>query len=173
MAEENEEAQAEVQEEQAKPKKEKKSIVPLLMMVINTLVVAAIAVMLFLDKSADEANPDIQDIDTSVSEEETELIGQLVPLETFLVNLAGAKGRKLMKITMSLEVENTEVQEEIEKRKPQIRDIILILLSSKTYDQVSTKEGKNFLRTEIRDTVNSFLTKGKVKRILFTEFFYN
>ncbi len=78
-----------------------------------------------------------------------------------------------MKINMSLEVGNDEVQAEIEKRKPQIRDIILILLSSKTYDQVSNREGKDILRDEIRNTVNSFLTKGQVKRVLFTEFFYN
>lgn len=94
-------------------------------------------------------------------------------METFLVNLAGSRGGKLAKINMELEVDGAKVQEEIEKRKPQIRDIIITLLSSKNYDQVSTKDGKDALRNEIKDTVNSFLTKGHIKRVYFTEFILN
>jgi flagellar FliL protein len=104
---------------------------------------------------------------------EEDFIGKLVPLETFLVNLAGSRGTKLIKINMELEVNGEGVLEEIEKRKPQIRDIIIILLSSKTYQQISTKDGKELLRDEIRDRVNPFLTKGQIKRVYFTEFIYN
>jgi flagellar FliL protein len=57
--------------------------------------------------------------------------------------------------------------------KPKIRDIIIIVLSSKTYAEVSTKEGKDELREEIRDKVNLFLTKGQINRVYFTEFIYN
>jgi flagellar basal body-associated protein FliL len=38
---------------------------------------------------------------------------------------------------------------------------------------MSSPEGKEFLRDEIRDTVNSFLTSGKIKRVHFTEFIFN
>ena len=105
--------------------------------------------------------------------ESQEFIGQTVPLETFLINLSGNRGSKLLKVNMELEVDGTKVGEEIDKRKPQIRDIIIILLSSKTYSQLSSAEGKEFLRDEIRDTVNSFLTTGKIKHVLFTEFIFN
>ncbi|MCB0356990.1 MAG: flagellar basal body-associated FliL family protein, partial [Bdellovibrionales bacterium] len=57
--------------------------------------------------------------------------------------------------------------------KPKIRDIIIVILSSKTYSQVSTKDGKDVLRGEIRDQVNLFLTKGQIKRVYFTELIYN
>lgn len=102
-----------------------------------------------------------------------EFIGKTIPMETFLVNLSGNRGNKLLKVNMDLEVEGGKISEEIDKRKPQIRDIIIILLSSKTYAQLSSPEGKEFLRDEIRDTVNSFLTSGKIKRVLFTEFIFN
>lgn len=105
--------------------------------------------------------------------ESQEFIGKTIPMETFLVNLSGNRGNKLLKVNMDLEVEGGKISEEIDKRKPQIRDIIIILLSSKTYAQLSTPEGKEFLREEIRDTVNSFLTSGKIKRVLFTEFIFN
>ena len=102
-----------------------------------------------------------------------EFIGKTIPMETFLVNLSGNRGNKLLKVNMDLELEGGKIAEEIDKRKPQIRDIIIILLSSKTYAQLSSPEGKEYLRDEIRDTVNSFLTTGKIKRVLFTEFLFN
>ena len=152
----------------------------IILAIINMLIVGGVGAMLYMGKKKEEAKPGIDNViegeqETQAKEaaEEEEFIGKLVPLETFLVNLAGTRGGKLMKINMSLEVGNDEVQAEIEKRKPQIRDIILILLSSKTYDQVSNREGKDILRDEIKNTVNSFLTKGQVKRVLFTEFLYN
>ena len=100
-------------------------------------------------------------------------MGKVVPLETFIVNLAGSKGRKIAKVNMELELKGDGVSEEIEKRKAQIRDYIIIILSSKTYEEVSNKEGKNNLRSEIKDTINSYLTKGKITNVFFTDFIYN
>lgn len=105
--------------------------------------------------------------------EEEDFVGKMIPLETFLVNLSGNRGSKVLKLNMELEVEGERIGDEIDKRKAQIRDIIIILLSSKTYAQLSSTEGKDFLRDEIRDTVNAFLTKGKIKRVHFTEFIFN
>jgi flagellar protein FliL len=148
--------------------------------VINMIVVASVAILLYKGRKKDESQPKIDDViagESKVQGDEQgkseEFIGSLIPMETFLVNLAGSRGNKVAKINLELEVDGPKVTEEIEKRKPQVRDIIIILLSSKTFDQVSTKEGKDFLRDEIRDTVNSFLTKGHIKRVYFTEFIFN
>ena len=103
----------------------------------------------------------------------TEEVGKVIPLETFIVNLAGSKGRKVLKVNMELEVKGLEVIQEIDNRKAQIRDFIIIILSSKSYDEVSTKEGKDALRNEIKDNVNSFLSKGKIMNVYFTELIYN
>lgn len=151
------------------------------LVIINMLVVAGVGFMVYSGKKKEAAQPGISDViageheaqnDPGAQIDEKDFVGTMVPMEMFLVNLSGANGRKLLKVLMELEVEGTKVQEEIEKRKPQIRDIIITLLSSKTYEQVSSVEGKEYLREEVRDTVNSFLTKGKIKRVLFTEFIY-
>ena len=73
---------------------------------------------------------------------------------------------------MEFEVDNDLVQGEIEKVKPKIRDKIIVILSGKSYEQVSTPEGKDQLREEIKNQVNFFLTKGQIKRVFFTEFIY-
>lgn len=180
MAEEEAAAPAEAAPAAGDGGKGQKPTLFIILAVVNMIIVGGVGFMMYMGKKKEEAKATIDDVIQGEQEalekeaaEEEEFIGKLVPLETFLVNLAGTRGGKLMKINMSLEVGNDEVQAEIEKRKPQIRDIILILLSSKTYDQVSNREGKDFLRDEIKNTVNSFLTKGKVNRVLFTEFFYN
>lgn len=157
-----------------------KPILFIVLLVFNMAVVGAVAVMLYLNRKKDEAKPTIAHVVEGEHEtqekdksKEEEFVGKLLPLETFVVNLAGSRGGKLAKVNMELEVNNEAVQEEIDKRKPQLRDIIIILLSSKTFEQISTKEGKDALRDEIRDTVNSFLTKGNIKRVYFTEFIFN
>jgi len=149
--------------------------------VFNIVVVLGVGIMLFLNKKkADQVTTIDQVVEGEAKEQAKEasedpFVGKFIPMETFFVNLAGSRGGKIARVTMEFEVEenNSEIVQEIERRKPQIRDIIIILLSSKTFDQVSSKEGKDNLREEIKGRLNSFLTKGKIKSILFTEFLLN
>lgn len=151
----------------------------ILLAVINMAVVIGVGVMLYLSQKKKEAEPGIDDVikgeHEKVQQEEKskEFIGKLVPLETFLVNVSGSRGRKLVKINMELELTNSEVQEEVEKIKPKIRDYIIIIVSSKTFNEISTKEGKNTLRDEIKNQINLFLTKGQINKVYFTEFILN
>jgi flagellar FliL protein len=148
--------------------------------VVNMLVVGLVGFMLYKGRQKDAAEPKIEHVITGEAQaqateatEEKAFVGKVVPLETFIVNLAGSKGRKVAKVNMEMELKGDGVSEEIEKRKAQIRDYIIIILSSKTYEEISTKEGKNNLRNEIKDTINSYLTKGKITNVFFTEFIYN
>ena len=149
------------------------------LVVVNMLVVAFVGFMVWKSRKAEQAKPGIEQVidgeNKTQKEEETkpEEVGKVIPLETFIVNLAGSKGRKVLKVNMELEVKGQEIIQEIDNRKAQIRDFIIIILSSKSYDEVSTKEGKDALRNEIKDNVNSFLSKGKIMNVYFTELIYN
>jgi flagellar FliL protein len=158
----------------------KSPILLIALAVINMLVVAGVGFMLFKGKQKEAAEPKIEHVIKGEHEaqekeahEEKAFIGKVIPLETFIVNLSGSKGRRIAKVNMELELQGDQVQVEIDKRKAQIRDIIIILLSSKTYDEVATREGKDGLKNEIKDTLNAFLTKGKILNVYFTEFIYN
>lgn len=147
--------------------------------VINMLVVAGVGFMLFQNRKKEAAEPKLEHVVKGEHEthehektEEKSVVGKIIPLETFIVNLAGSKGRRIAKVNIELEISGENLMTEIEQRKAQIRDMIIILLSGKTYDQVATKEGKDQLREEIMKTVNSFLTKGKINQVYFTEFLY-
>lgn len=177
MAEEKAAAEAVAPEEK---KAGGKPILLYAIIIANMIGFGVFSFMFYKAKQIESAQPTIDQVVKGEHEAQVEdkakaeeFVGRTIPLETFLVNLSGSRGRKLLKVNMELEVEGEQVQGEIEKRKPQVRDIIIILLSSKTYGQISSTEGKEFLKEEIRDTVNSFLTKGKIKRVMFTEFIYN
>ena len=151
----------------------------IILAVVNMLVVAAVGAMIFLNRKRQASQTTLQQVINAEAtqekkeQENPEFIGNIVPLDMFLVNLAGSRGQKLVKVDMELEVSNTSVEKEINDIMPKIRDIIIIILSSKTYAQIATAQGKDELRNEIRDKVNLFLTKGRIKRVYFTQFIYN
>jgi len=158
----------------------KQNMILIALAVVNMLVVAGVGFMLFQNKKKEAAEPKIEHVIKGEHEaqekekhEEKAFFSKTIPLETFIVNLAGSKGRRVAKVNIELGVEGEGIATEIDQRKAQVRDIIIILLSGQTYDQVSNKEGKDHLKEQIKDTVNAFLTKGKIKEVYFTEFIYN
>ena len=97
-------------------------------------------------------------------------LGPIYALETFIVNLADKGGNRYLRVTMDLELGNPELEVELVKRLPQVRDSILIILPSKRFADISSVEGKIALRDEIMETLNGFFTQGKVTNIYFKEF---
>ena len=97
-------------------------------------------------------------------------LGKIFSLETFIVNLADKGGNRYLRITMDLELAIPELESEIKKRLPQVRDSILMILPSKRFAEISSMEGKIALRDEIMETLNGFLIQGEVSKIYFKEF---
>lgn len=61
-------------------------------------------------------------------------------------------------------------EEDVNTKMPVIDDSIIALMSSKTFEDVYTAEGKEALRSEITNAVNSRLTDLHVIHIYYTEF---
>jgi flagellar protein FliL len=76
-----------------------------------------------------------------------------VTLDPFVVNLAGEASHYLQ-VGIDLKVADAEVPDQIKTRLPEIRNAVLLLLSSKQADELGTLDGKNRLRQEIRGAVN-------------------
>ena len=91
-----------------------------------------------------------------------------VALPPFVVNLADPNARRYLKVV--LEVEMTGNPELLEGNQAKVRDALLMLLSSKTSQDLSTLEGKILLRKEIVDRLNQAIGQPKVSRVYFTDF---
>lgn len=97
-------------------------------------------------------------------------LGKIVSLEPFVVNIADRERDRFLKLKTDIELSSEDVGSELEQRMPQIRDLIISLLGAKSFDEVRSIEGKNFLREEMLLRINSLLVTGKAKAIYFTEF---
>lgn len=97
-------------------------------------------------------------------------LGVMVPLEPFIINLANSQGNRFLKVTVTLELSSPEVHAEVNENVQKITDSILILLSSKSFEDVYSVQGKFKLKDEITTRVNRFLVLGHVKDAYFTEF---
>ncbi len=94
---------------------------------------------------------------------------QLVSLPTFIVNLADPLGRRYLKITMDVEVINESSAKELTAKEPKIRDAVILLLSSKSYQDLATMESKILLKKEVAERLNQALGGPKVLRVYITE----
>ena len=97
-------------------------------------------------------------------------LGVMFPMDPFVVNLAGSEGKRFLKVTIFLELSTPEVRLEIKENIQKVTDSILILLSSKAFEDVYTVQGKFKLKDEITTRVNRFLVVGHIKDVYFTEF---
>jgi flagellar FliL protein len=97
-------------------------------------------------------------------------LGPIFSLETFIVNLADNGGNRYLRVTMDLELGNSELEAEIDKRLPQVRDSIIMILPTRRFEDISTVQGKTALRDEILATINGYLLQGKITKIYFKEF---
>ena len=103
------------------------------------------------------------------AEEDLDL-GVMFSMDPFIVNLAGSEGKRFLKVTIFLELSTPEVHEEIKGTIQKVTDSILVLLSSKAFEDVYSVQGKFKLKGEITTRVNRFLVVGHIKDAYFTEF---
>jgi len=94
------------------------------------------------------------------------------PLDSFIVNLMdkSGSGKRYLKVGMILEIGNQEQGMVVSKYKPQIRDTILLLLSSRSFREINTMEGKLELKRALLSRINNILGEVIVTRLYFTEF---
>ena len=95
--------------------------------------------------------------------------GQLVTLDAFVVNLSDPMGRRYLKTTMDVEVADAAAAAALTAAMPKVKDTLL-LLSSKTFEEISSMDRKIELKNQIVERLNQILGKGKVRNVYFTEF---
>ncbi|MDR2125074.1 MAG: flagellar basal body-associated FliL family protein [Desulfovibrio sp.] len=95
--------------------------------------------------------------------------GRTMPLPAFATNLADPLGQRLIRLKIELEVSDPKVREEVERNAARVRDAVLLLLSSKTYADISAPENKVLLKSEITERLNTVLGRGKIVQIFITD----
>lgn len=95
-------------------------------------------------------------------------------LDIFTVNLQPEERNQYLQVGLTIKIRDTDVSAEIDRLMPEIRNRILLLLTSKTATDISSLTGKQQLSTEItkeiRKTLDSEILREEVMDVLFTSF---
>ncbi|MBX3052719.1 MAG: flagellar basal body-associated FliL family protein [Caldilineaceae bacterium] len=104
-----------------------------------------------------------------------------------IVNLADPGGFRFLRISIVLEFlpDNSEYyslagekliaaqdtfRAGVDRQRPLIDDVVLNVLTSKKFDEVFTVEGKENLRTQLREELNRAMPNRHVQRVMITDF---
>ncbi len=110
---------------------------------------------------------------TKVVVKQSQEMGPVMSLgNDILVNIRSEEGMEhFLKTNIVLELDNDEkTGAEVTKRIPQIRDLVINILASKTKEKIIEKEGKDQVRSEIINNINQLMTTGQVRNIYFQDF---
>jgi flagellar protein FliL len=91
-------------------------------------------------------------------------------LEPFIVNIYDGQELRYLKVKVELEMSNAGIKAELDGRLAAIRDAILVVLTTKTLQEVQDAQGKNQLREEILTAISKIVAQGKVTKVYFTDF---
>lgn len=95
--------------------------------------------------------------------------GEIVSLPPLLVNLAEPQGRRYLKIALDIEVKDKLAADLLNKNMSKVKDSLLLLLSSKTYEDLGSLENKILLKKEIVERLTLVLGEQNVQRVYITE----
>ncbi len=97
-------------------------------------------------------------------------VGRMFSMDPFVVNLNEPGGKRYLKSKIDLEFVDDGVGKELELRLPQLRDVILMHLSSRSLDDIQSVDGKIELKNALIKRINQVLKLGKVRNLYFTQF---
>lgn len=96
--------------------------------------------------------------------------GTIYPLEPFIVNIYDGQELRYLKIKVEFEMANPQAKGELDAKLAPLRDAILILLTTKTMQEIQDLQGKNQLREQILAAVSKVVPPSKVTKVYFTDF---
>lgn len=103
-------------------------------------------------------------------EEAKPAISEIVSLPPQVVNLADPLGRRYLKVGIDVEVNTLKGAAKLQEHMAQIKDSLLLLLSSKTYKDLEGITNKLELKKEIVERLNQVVNDVFVVNVYFTEF---
>jgi flagellar basal body-associated protein FliL len=110
------------------------------------------------------------DIDNDVKS--NSLLGNIiVPMDSIVVNLGSIDSRRYLRVIISLEVNNSETENVINKNKIIFRDKLVSYLSTKGAKEIGTLDSQIKLRSEIKDNLNKLLgSDNAITQVYFSDF---
>ncbi|MHB8231576.1 MAG: flagellar basal body-associated FliL family protein [bacterium] len=96
--------------------------------------------------------------------------GPMINLKPFLTNLADKDKTSYIKVSISIELKQGSNPGTFKQLTPQIRNSIIMIMSSKTSREINTPQGILSLRHQIARSLNRILGDGTVTAVYFNNY---
>ncbi len=148
---------------------ENKAIVLGIIVIVQALLAIGLTQFLIVPKlGVQDAAMDGAEVADPV--EEMPEMGVLVNLEDIVVTLVSSgKKPRYLRININVEVPNALIAEVVSSRLPQLRDMVIMTLSDKTAEDLSTPEGKQGLRDELFRRIDEKMPEGTLMNLYFSD----
>ena len=97
-------------------------------------------------------------------------VGEVVPLDEFMLNLADTTDDHYIKVTIALGLKMGVSADQFKEKIPATRDAILMVLSAKHLADVRSLNGKNHLKKQLISKINSEIGENDVVALYFQDF---
>ncbi len=157
-------------------------------LVLNTLALMGVGFIVFMDQKQKDTAENIKKLAVDAihsdggvlqggaqggGEENDEFDVRFFNVGEFTANLNGKPGAShYIRVNVNLQLGKMLQDEEMKNRSPQIRDTVITLLNSKGLKDLQSRDGRKFLKEEIKIAINSFLETGKVVGVYFSTFVF-
>ncbi|TAK89954.1 MAG: flagellar basal body protein FliL [Burkholderiaceae bacterium] len=150
-------------EAEVQPKKKGKGKLLLIIGIVVVLLLGSAAGLVIVRKKRIEAaKAMVEGAPVAEVKHEEKHVGPptFVPLDNFTVNLVDTQGSSYLQLGVILEMEDAHSGETVKEYMPIIRSSILLLLSGKSKQELSSTEGKKQVAQEILNLTRSKLPEG-------------
>jgi flagellar FliL protein len=158
-----------------------------ILVIINTVLIGTIGYFQYLGFTKEKKQESIRELVNAefakrgviiegekVSLDKTAEEGKLFPLDRFLVNLAPSEGvKKYLRMSIVLKFSKDANEKEFKTRRAQMIDAVISILNTKKAEDLLNKEGKDYLKHEIKASINSFLSEGRLLDLYYVSFQIN
>jgi flagellar FliL protein len=170
MADENKEAAAEpVESGKSRNLLENKVVLLGAIVILQAIMAIAVTQLVIVPKLGVQA-AGVNGEDSGEGIDPLADLGIIVGLEEIIVTLQSkGKAANYLRINVNLEVDSQETADQVVARLPQLRDIVIVILSSQSAQELSSPDGTQALRAEIFRRLAEKLPPETLKNIYFSD----
>jgi flagellar basal body-associated protein FliL len=107
-----------------------------------------------------------------VKEQGHAAVGEFYMIPDLIINPAASGGRRHLLISIGLEYHDPEMEDELAKRDPQIRDNLITLLASQDVNVLTDIRYRENIRRSLLKAVNYYIDEGEVNRLYFVKYVF-
>lgn len=150
---------------------------PILILVGVVVVMAAAAFMITKMVIKPAMAPPAVEVETAVEEKpaeeaehEGEAKAEVYLISNLLVNPTGTGGTRYLSASVGIEVKSAAVIEKLRLRDLQVRDLLILVLSSRTVEELTNSRAREQMRQEILGRLNQLLGGEQLSAVYFVDY---